>query len=112
MSIAWPVALGVGDRSTIVIDVRSRVLASQYAKQGPAMPAPDISTFKWGVDIVICCLFENMYVKRIDLRGRGEHIRPTRGTGRSLHGAGTNIMGDAGSLNIVRHFLVEPSLHR
>lgn len=45
MSIDWPVTLGEGDRSIIVIDTSSRVWASQYARKGPAMPAPDMRTF-------------------------------------------------------------------
>ena len=58
MSIDWPVTLGEGDRSMIVMDVLRRVLASQYARQGPAMPAPDMRTFSLITDIVFCRLLE------------------------------------------------------
>ena len=56
MSMAWPVTLGEGDRSTIVMDISRRVLESQYARQGPAMPAPDIITFNLTGDVVLCFL--------------------------------------------------------
>lgn len=61
MSIAWPVTLGEDDRSTIVMDISRRVLASQYARQGPAMPAPAIRTFNLSADIVFCRLL-SIYV--------------------------------------------------
>ena len=58
MSIDWPVALGEGDRSIIVMEISRRVLESQYARQGPAMPAPTIRTFNLGADIVLCRLLK------------------------------------------------------
>jgi hypothetical protein len=42
MSIAWPVGLGTGERSTIVMEVGVGMRESQYARHGPAMPAPDM----------------------------------------------------------------------
>jgi hypothetical protein len=58
MSIDWPVSLGEGDRSMIVMDGSRRVLASQFAKQGPAMPAPAMRTFNLSADIVLCRLLK------------------------------------------------------
>ena len=54
MSIDWPVTLGEGDSSMIVVDISRRVLASQYARQGPAMPAPAKRTFNLSADTVLC----------------------------------------------------------
>ena len=54
MSTDWPVTLGEGDRSMIVVDIFRGVWASQYAKQDPAMPAPETRTFNSGTDIVLC----------------------------------------------------------
>ena len=53
MSIAWPVTLGTDDRSTMVMEISRRVLASQYARQGPAMPAPDMRTFNLDAAMVL-----------------------------------------------------------
>ena len=53
MSIDWPVTLGEVDLSMIVMDESKRVLASQYARQGPAMPAPTMRTLNLIADIVI-----------------------------------------------------------
>lgn len=58
MSIAWPVTLGEGDRSMIEMDALRRVLASQYARQGPAIPAPDMRTFNLDADMVLCSLLK------------------------------------------------------
>ena len=45
----------------IVMDMLCCVLESQYAKHGPAMPAPDTRTLILGSDIVLCCLLR-LYV--------------------------------------------------
>jgi hypothetical protein len=48
MSILWPLTLGTGDRSIMVMDGLMRVLESQCARQVPAMPAPDIRILSSG----------------------------------------------------------------
>ena len=48
----WPVTLGAGERSMMVVRMLSRVRASQNARQGPAMPAPEMRTFSLGRDIL------------------------------------------------------------
>ena len=53
MSMDCPFTLGVGDRSTMVMDISWRVLASQYARHGPAIPAPEMSTFILVAEIVL-----------------------------------------------------------
>jgi hypothetical protein len=52
MPMGWSVTLGEGDRSTIMIEISRRVWASQYARQGPAIPATDMRIFNLNVDIV------------------------------------------------------------
>lgn len=52
ISIAWPVTRGTGDRSIMVMDTFRRVRVSQYARQGSAMPAPEMRTFSFGEVIV------------------------------------------------------------
>lgn len=54
MSADWPVTLGEGDLSMIVVDTLRGVWASQYARQDPTMPAPETRTLNSGADIVLC----------------------------------------------------------
>ena len=49
----WPVTLGADDRSMMVVRILRRVRASQNARQGPAMPAPEMRTFSLGRDILL-----------------------------------------------------------
>jgi len=58
MPMGWSVALGEGDRSTIVIKISRRILASQYARQGPAKPATNMRIFNLSADIVSCLLLK------------------------------------------------------
>ena len=36
----------------IVVDISRRVLESQYARQGPAIPAPEMRTFNLGEEMI------------------------------------------------------------
>ena len=77
MSTDWPVTLGEGDRSMIVVDILRLVWASQYARQDPAMPAPETRTLNSGADIVLCRLLKAEVWSK--LRSQANQLIQTKG---------------------------------
>lgn len=59
MSIDWPVVRGTGERSRMVMDNGREVRVSQWARVGPAMPAPEIS-MRRGVVVGMVRLMESL----------------------------------------------------